>query len=299
MVTIAIFDGLGNQMFQYAFYKFLRLQGYNVKADIMSIWNKNKTAHNGYELNNIFKLNIDLLTAKERDYLINNLGNSIGSKNVLLRIYYKLKRNKSERFYFWKNDREAITYNENYLTMNNKYLYAHYQSEKYFKIVEKEIRKDFIFVNKLDKKNLILKHNIENENAVSIHVRRGDYLNKNSTLSNVCTIKYYLNAINYILKRVDNPKFYIFSNDITWCKENLYLKNAVYINHNKGKDSYKDMQLMSSCKHNIIANSTFSWWGAWLNNNKNKIVIAPNRWFNNVEGTYDIIPESWKKIEIL
>jgi hypothetical protein len=96
---------------------------------------------------------------------------------------------------------------------------------------------------------------------------------------------------------VTSPKFYIFSNDIEWCRANLQLKNVMFIDWNSDKESYKDMLLMSHCKHNIIANSSFSWWGAYLNMNPNKRVVAPSKWFKNSDiNDQDVIPNEWIKI---
>ncbi|MDO8610808.1 MAG: alpha-1,2-fucosyltransferase, partial [bacterium] len=112
---------------------------------------------------------------------------------------------------------------------------------------------------------------------ISIHVRRGDFIT-NKANPQFIGLDYYKSAINKINKLVNNPLFFVFSNDIPWCKTNLssLADDIHYINHNKGKDAYKDLLLMSACKHNIVANSTFSWWGAWLNQNSKKIVIDPD-----------------------
>lgn len=300
MIIISVFDGLGNQMFHYAFYKALKEKKKDVKIDILSSWNKNKIEHNGYELNNIFKLNVEFATAKERNILLSRIGTCIKKTDIISKIKRKLlikKENWFKNVYFWKDSTETITFNKFYFDFNNVYIYAHYQSEKYFKDIEEEIRRDFTFSNKLDKKNKMLMEQIKNTNSVSVHIRRGDYI-KNIEFDGICTLKYYTRALRFIKSNVDNPIFYIFSNDINWCRKNFDMENIIFVDNNKGKDSYKDMQLMSNCKHNIIANSTFSWWGAWLNNNKNKIVIAPNKWFNSVEGTCDIIPETWKKFDV-
>lgn len=173
-----------------------------------------------------------------------------------------------------------------------------WHSEKYYCLVEKEIRSLFKFdVGKLNVKSFNLKEQLDNCNAVSLHVRRGDYvneLNKNK-FGDICSIEYYRKSINYIRKRVDNPVFIVFSDDIEWTKNNIYLENCIYVDWNKGKDSWQDMCLMSFCKHNINANSTFSWWGAWLNNNRNKIVIVPNSFIRGIS-TPDLYPEKWIKI---
>lgn len=136
-------------------------------------------------------------------------------------------------------------------------------------------------------------------NAVSLHIRRGDYLEPKhwENTGSVCQLPYYRNAIAAIKKELDNPVFYVFSDDLAWVKENLPLDNAVYIDWNKGNDSWQDMMLMSHCRRHIICNSTFSWWGAWLDPHKDKTVIVPERWFRHTETPY-IYPEGWTKVSI-
>lgn len=179
--------------------------------------------------------------------------------------------------------------------------YGNWQSQKYFSNCEKEIRDDFQFIKPLDKKNYNVLKTIKTTSSISIHFRRGDYVsdNKINKFHGVCSLKYYQKAIDYLNIRVDKPKYFVFSDDENWVKANFRLKGATYIDWNKGKNSYKDMQLMSNCKHNIIANSSFSWWAAWLNSNPQKIVVAPKKWFNNEDAqnnTRDLIPKEWIKI---
>ncbi|MCI6689512.1 MAG: alpha-1,2-fucosyltransferase, partial [Clostridiaceae bacterium] len=133
--------------------------------------------------------------------------------------------------------------------------------------------------------------------SVSVHVRRGDYLNY-SYLQGICTPHYYEQAMQFFREKYRGKvKFYIFSNDIEWAENNFSEADCVIVEGNSGKDSFRDMQLMSLCKHNIVANSSFSWWGAWLNQNKEKIVIAPNKWINQeVEEKIDVIPDDWVKM---
>jgi hypothetical protein len=110
----------------------------------------------------------------------------------------------------------------------------------------------------------------------------------------LCPISYYQNAINYISAQVEQPYFFIFSDDMGWAKENLKMDlPCIYIDHNHGAESYNDMRLMSLCQHHIIANSSFSWWGAWLNASSNKIVIAPKKWFANNNNVKDLLPIDW------
>lgn len=171
----------------------------------------------------------------------------------------------------------------------NYYLDGYWQSEKYFSEISDIIRNDFspneIQLDKLNKTPLI------NTNSVSIHIRRTDYVSSNG-YHPVQTIEYYTKALDII---GEYDYIFIFSDDIQWCKENLQFKNMIFM---EGFDDIEDMWLMSLCKHNIIANSSFSWWGAWLNNNPNKKVIAPLNWFGTQANlnTSDIIPEGWIKI---
>ncbi|MDD3060131.1 MAG: alpha-1,2-fucosyltransferase, partial [Sulfurimonas sp.] len=145
-----------------------------------------------------------------------------------------------------------------------------------------------------------LKEEIQSSNSVSLHVRRGDYVsNKNATsYHGVSSLDYYYNAIETISKKISNPILYIFSDDIPWVRENLIVSLPIVFIENTNTDRpFEDIYLMSLCKHNIIANSTFSWWGAYLNSNLEKNVIAPKKWFNDpVINTEDLIPSSWTRI---
>ena len=286
MLIIACAGGLGNQMFQYAFYLSRKTMYDDVKFDI-SWFNENKI-HNGYELERIFSLNIEYADA-ENLYKIGKPKNIIDK--IIKKIFY------TNNIYYMTAHDEAIKYLRDIDKYNNGYLFGYWQSEKYFETIKDEVKKLFDFKIPLDIQNKKLIIKMKDENSVAVHIRRGDYL-KYDHLSNICTINYYKNAIEYIEKYVNNPYYYIFSNDIEWCKKNLNLIKAIYVDWNKGNDSYKDMQLMSQCKHNIIANSSFSWWGAWLNNNPNKIVCVPEKWFD-LPGceTRDICPDEWIRIK--
>jgi len=186
----------------------------------------------------------------------------------------------------------------------NTLLVGYFQSEKYFERYKKEIMELFEpsqeTLNYITQKYPILTD--DDVNTVSIHVRRTDYL-KFKHVHPVCTIEYYKNAIKYLAQYLDsildNKKnvFMVFSDDILWCKENFnYLENIIYI---EDEIDYIDMYIMSLCKHNIIANSSFSWWGAYLNQYRNKKVIAPSVWFGENKkdiNTKDIYCDNWRKI---
>jgi hypothetical protein len=148
-------------------------------------------------------------------------------------------------------------------------------------------------------KNQLIAQEIGQSNAISLHVRRGDYVHNSNTLAThgLCSLDYYQTAINYITERVAQPNFFIFSDDITWVKDNLKVDfKCRFVDHNHGTESYNDMRLMSLCQHHIIANSSFSWWAAWLNPNHKKIVIAPRQWFVNDNNVSDLFPQNWVKL---
>jgi hypothetical protein len=167
------------------------------------------------------------------------------------------------------------------------YFEGYFQSEKYFADCTEEIRKEFQFKEKLQ---------APDGNAVAIHIRRGDYV-KFSNIHLVCTPAYYEKAIAYIQSRVEIPVFYVFSEDLEWVRQNISIpSNSVFVDYNPVLPSSRDMQLMSLCKHQIISNSSYSWWAAWLNRNSGKIVIAPDRWFAD-GGETDIYLDNFVKIE--
>lgn len=183
----------------------------------------------------------------------------------------------------------------------NTYIEGFFQSELYFKCIEKTLREDFQFAALPDENNRKVLNMINSGVSISLHIRRGDYVKKKryQELYAECSTNYYLKAVQYFEKKYPNFTVFVFSDDIEWVRKNLRLPcKCVYVSHNKGKDSFEDLRLMSSCTHNIIANSTFSWWGAWLNNNPEKIVIAPKKWFkdDSIVQT-DIIPAEWIKID--
>lgn len=278
-MRIIFSGGLGNQMFQYALYLALKEKGRNVKMNT-SLYSQVEM-HNGYELDRCFDVNVPVVKSG-KVYLF------------FLRLLLKIKPGivlYSDHF----------CYDEKIFATKHKYLNGYWQSEKYFKQIENLIREVFVFQN-IDVNNEVLAKEISSNNSISLHLRRGDYLG-NSIYSGVCTEEYYINAVKQIMLNITFKqvvKFYVFSDDKNFAKQFISKLNlpAKLIDYNQGADSYKDMYLMSQCKHNIIANSSFSWWGAWLNSNPDKIVVAPRKWFNvgNVAIYNDIVPENWIKI---
>ena len=284
MKIIRFLGGLGNQMFQYACYKSLRKTYPNVKADLNSF--DIDTAHNGYELEEIFDLDIEKVSKLT--------GGIYDIKNRKWK-YRKIRRIFGLKKYH-KEEEKDFTYDPSiFYGSQSRYYSGFWQNEQYFIDVADEIRKDFCFRPISDQKNLETLKKIKESNSVSIHIRRGDYVN-HPAFGGLCDKSYYQEAIKLIHSKVDLAALFVFSNDIEWCRTNLEIPNAEFISWNKGKDSYIDMQLMSNCKHNIIANSSFSWWAAWLNNNYNKVVIGPKKWLHGDFDTSSLLPKTWIKL---
>ena len=290
MVIIKIAGGLGNQMFQYALARALESKGKKVLLDCSGykVQTQMDTMRN-YELDR-FSIKIEKASQKEiaRYY------------NHRQRCFYYLSR-------IIKKDLSKIIIEKEhrYLAQiaecDNKYLIGYWQSEQYFKIIRKELLEDFSFQNcKLSHQNKKLREELFNmKNSVAVHIRGGDYtITGNAALyGDICTREYYQKAFAYIEKIIGQAKFYIFTNDVIWTQQILStnLKNVEIIDWNSEDDGWIDMYLMSICKHNIIANSSFSWWAAWLNQNKEKVVIAPSKWQNGAD-IEDIVPEEWVRV---
>lgn len=297
MIIVSLFGGLGNQMFQYACGKAVAMKlGVELKLDVSLVVDRTPRenfTYRDYELA-VFNIQDEIATAEEVRKFIPNLWNS----TELMRQLYKVKRIVTKRNLF--REKRVFRYNNEIESVtDNSYLYGYFQTEKYFENQREELLRQFSLKNQLDEKNASIVKQLRSENSVSIHVRRGDYANSPFSLLNV--EDYYQKAIEVILANIDAPVFYVFTNDSKWVEENFkVLKiNKSIVTLNTGNQSFKDMILMSNCKHNICANSSFSWWGAWLNTNQGKIVITPKSWFKSTEyvkSTYDLIPNKWLSI---
>ena len=186
-------------------------------------------------------------------------------------------------------------------TKGSATLFGFWQSEKYFTEVADDVRNEFRFKEPLRGEAAALAEQIKSSNSVSLHVRRGDYIKFESMkkITGDTDLPYYHKAISYIAERVSAPHFFVFSDDLAWCRENLKIPfPATYCDEKTaGPKSAFHLELMSLCKYNVIANSTFSWWGAWLNRNPGKIVVAPARWRVDSSEEEDIIPAGWVKLE--
>jgi hypothetical protein len=277
---IEIMQGLGNQMFQYAFFLALKSTGANGSRFFIDTSSyKYSNPHNGYELDTVFGIPPEYTITEEMLQKIHRIPSS--------HINYMMETDRVHNVV--NSDNPLVT------------IYSGcWQTEAYFLHIASEIRNSFRFnETNLNKTSKVLLHKIKQGNSVSLHIRRGDYVNsyRFRYLYDVCSLDYYYEAISIIRETVEEPVFYIFSNDPGWVKENLKLTECVFVDCNHGRDSWQDMCLMSACKHHIIANSSFSWWGAWFGNNKEKTVIAPEPWLNSDDIT-DIWPEDWIKIRV-
>ncbi len=292
MVISNIIGGLGNQMFQYAAGRALALrQGTDYFLDISGFGNYG--LHQGFELQRIFSCPAKIAS---RSDVKNMLGwqSSPWIRRILSQPAFASLRRKEllvePHFRYWAEINAAPA---------NSYLLGYWQSEKYFEDRAAIISSDFTFRRPLDKRNEEIISLINQCNAVSLHVRRGDYAKNPKTLAvlGLCSLAYYHAAVKYVADRIESPHFFIFSDDIEWVMENLRMDfPCEFIDHNKGKESYRDMQLMSLCRHHITANSSFSWWGAWLNPSTDKIVIVPRKWFTNGNSVEDLFPQTWVKL---
>lgn len=274
MIILRMSGGLGNQMFVYALYYALKNASKEVCIDDYTHYQKIGRVDNNLEA--IFPLTY--LKVNKKDY------NRLTDSSMLLhrRVIRKLFGRK-EKLY---KEKDALTFDENIFAQTDCYCIGYWQSQYYFQSVCKELIQQFRFdFEHFPEKALRYKEMIENTVSVGIHIRHGDYLNPEFApiYGGICTTAYYKSAISYIKKQVSDCTFYLFTDDADFGKE-ASEQGMVYVDCTDANHGYIDMALMSLCKHNIIANSSFSWWAAWLNRNPHKVVIAPNKWLNHKTG---------------
>ncbi|HSA06012.1 MAG TPA: alpha-1,2-fucosyltransferase [Candidatus Gastranaerophilales bacterium] len=292
MIIVNILGGIGNQMFQYALGKHLATKhNTQVKLDLT-----------GFEEYKLHKYRLNVLNLEENVASLEEIEAIKYKKlNFISKAIYKIKGKKNTKPSKSYILEKQFPFDPEILTLpDNVYLEGYWQTEKYFKEISQVIKKDFGIKNELCGKNKEFAEQINDSNSISLHIRRGDYVKdaKTKAAHYVDLDEYYKNAINLIKERVSNPHFYIFSDDPEWAKANYAGDSACSIvDFNSADNGYEDLRLMSLCKHNITANSSFSWWGAWLNNNPDKIVIAPQKWFNDPQkDPKDLQPDGWIKL---
>lgn len=293
MIITNVIGGIGNQMFQFAHGLSISLDTDRpLRLDVSEF--DNYSLHHGYELSRVFVGPFVTATQSDIDGVLGWRGKRY-IKKLLARRYFKSIR--PNRFFIEENlaHSEAAKFNEAPV-----YIQGYWQSEKYFIRHELAVREAFIFKNTLDYDNAELAERINTSNAVAVHIRRGDYVSNKQTnrIHGLCSIQYFQKAIEEIIKKVEKPSFFIFSDDINWVKKNIvFPKLHVYVENNIGLRSYIDMHLMSLCKHHIISNSSFSWWGAWLKKTAG-FTIAPFPWFAKQTLVDDsLIPDYWTKLK--
>jgi len=283
MTTIKIKGGLGNQLFQYAFGRYISVKrGGELILDADAVVAKGDT-YRQYSLNH-FNIKARIATFEE-----------VKRYKCFSEIISKIFKGFKAKVFRIQN----IGWNPRILNSTQKYFDGYWQSCKYADPIRDELLGELMLKKPMSNISLDVLGKINNVNAVSLHIRRGDYVTntKTSKIHNICDLEYYSKAIKNIAEKVDNPTFFIFSDDIEWVKENLKTGYPFFFVSKPGMKDYEELILMSKCKNNIIANSSFSWWGAWLNNNPEKIVITPKKWNNKYVKEYkDLSPESWIKI---
>lgn len=291
MVITLLKGGLGNQMFQYAAAKGCLQKGEDIYLDLTFLEKHNITT--------------DEFTARSLEL---DIFPHIQSK-TLSKFYLNLYNGQSKiskklkkigllnHALVLQNSHELVDFS---LKKKVTYLDGFFQSEKYFKHIRAGLLNDFKFPE-LDERNELAKQKIIiSENATAIHIRRGDYITNKAAAAyhGVLPLSYYEKSLELLSQELNNPiEVFVFTNDVEWVRNNFKIQksNLNFIEGNVGKDSWKDMALMSFCKHHIIANSSFSWWGAWLSE-RNGNVYAPYNWFSDIADKYsinDFIPKIW------
>jgi hypothetical protein len=292
IVITRLIGGLGNQMFQYAAGRAIA-QHYNATLllDVSGFENYDLRR---YELGD-FKIDARPAAKEELEQF------SVGpdKTGILSRLFKKFNAATNPLIY----KEPSFTYDPQVRSLKpSVYLDGYWQSEKYFHEVANLLREELTLRAPLDSANAEMAGQIRQagEKAVSLHVRRGDYVSNAETAQyhGVCSLDYYRSAIAYVAERVQDPHFFIFSDDHEWVNANLHVGyDTTFVQVNGPDRGICDMTLMKSCSHHIIANSSFSWWGAWLNPLPGKIVIAPQQWFKQAgNDTRDLLPESWVKL---
>jgi Glycosyl transferase family 11 len=288
MVVVRLRGGLGNQMFQYAAGRRLALQlGTELKLDARAYM---AGANRHYSLSH-FRVTAEVATPRKIDYWL-------GRGNALGRLSGQLFRRESIQRVTEQNSRFA----PEVLTLpDNVYLDGYWQDERYFADASDQIRKDLTFQEPLRGRSAELAARIGACASVALHVRRGDYVDdaRTNAWHGVCSKTFYRRCVARINAECENPVFFIFSDDLAWARHNLSLPgNTVFVSGNDSSQADMDLHLMSLCRHHIIANSSFSWWGAWLAEHPSQIVLAPKRWFLTLElGDRHPAPLRWERVE--
>lgn len=292
MIVVRLCGGIGNQMFQYAAGRALSLRlGVELELDISWFDEVSGSASRQYGLD-VFSIPAVCIEPRDMTHFAPGRNGSF-LQRIRSRFGISGTRIEEPCFHYWAGFERLE---------DNVLLVGYWQSERYFKHIRNLLLEDFAIKDPLAGKDLEFAKEIKATDSVSLHIRRGDYVTNAQTNSvhGTCSPAYYTQAIKQIVARVAAPHFFVFSDDPEWARQNIKDPHPMtYVTHNDASKNYGDLRLMSLCKHNIIANSTFSWWGAWLNRNPDKVVVAPERWFADEEKnrqTVDLIPGGWIRL---
>lgn len=291
MIIVRLKGGLGNQMFQYAAGRRLAYHhGASLKIDVTFYDDTQLTPKRHFDLEN-YGITWDIASRMEIARL------SHVTDKWLNKVLYRIQR-KGRKYPYSYYKEAGFGFDERVLSLpDNIYIDGYWQSQRYFSDIETLLRSELKPVACLTENDDALIEVMSGVQSVSLHVRRGDYVNISSTsgLFNCLGTDYYIKAVSYMAERFDDPVFFLFSDDPDWVQNNLRLPYKMIVVSSAGENrSSQDLWLMSLCKHHIIANSTFSWWGAWLNPDSGKIVVAPRMWFKDESrDTNDLIPAGW------
>lgn len=289
-ITVHVAGGLANKMFHCAAAIALKKQGNEVAIDDES--EAIEFEHDRLSLQAIFP-HLDLARMERGSY------KHAGKTSLYSKLMRRLPFIAGEKYYI----SHCFNYDEAFIgsIKRDSYIICPFQNEKYFEKAVDEVRSAFSFPTIEDEKNIELIKKLEAENSVSIHVRKGDGYATWPEFVGTCPLEYYKKAVSKLQSIEANLKFYVFTDSPDWVRENFGWFDYTLVDWNPcvGWGNHFDMQLMTHCKHNIIANSTYSWWGAWLNPNPGKVVIAPAEWFklcSKVKEQSDIVPLSWIRL---
>lgn len=283
MVVVKIKSGLGNQMFQYALGRRLSLDWNDELKFDFSWFNNIKNGETPRKLE-IDKFNVILPKANESEI-------AKATPNFFAKTAEKVL-GRLDRNYFFQFHSDLLK------RKKLAYLDGYFQSYKYIQPIRDVLLKDFVLKNSYSVEAQMIKNEIETAGqSVAIHIRRGDYVTTCKDWNGLCNVVYYEKALSQIQKKYPDVKLFIFSDDIDWAQKNLKFQSPMVFVSRPVLNDVEEMLLMSLCKHQIIANSTFGWWAAWLNQNNEKIIVAPSRWLlaANID-TRDLLPPSWIKL---
>lgn len=289
MVIVGLIGGLGNQLFQYAAaLAIAQRSGMPLKMDVSGFESYKLHA---YSLQH-FRIPQEFASMQEVARLKRRAPRVIRRLGLdRLRPCHRRPWVREQHFHF----------DPNILSIRSSvYLDGHWQSDRYFKEIESLVRQRCIVITEPDPENAAMACRVQNSESVSVHIRRADYVTDSTThtIHGICSLDYYHAAIQYVVARTADPSFFVFSDDPEWARANVLISHPVtFVSHNRADRNYEDLRLMNLCRHHIIANSTFSWWGAWLGAHPGKIVVAPRIWFHTKErDTRDLIPDEWVRM---